>query len=73
MNYAAPVYITRLWWEIKGEGRAGRPRRRLEALAHQRLESLISTRRAACSAQMKAPRTRSERGIARLIPETVQP
>jgi hypothetical protein len=66
MNYAAPVYITRLWWEIEAEGRAGR----LEALAHQMLESLISSRRAACSARMKALRTRSEHGIARLIRES---
>jgi hypothetical protein len=73
MNYALPLYIMRPWWEIEAEGRAGRPQRRLEALAHQKLEAQIAGRRALCTARMKVIRTRSERNIAKLIRETIRP
>jgi hypothetical protein len=72
MNVITPqIYATGLWWQVLAKGVAGQTQRSWASL--EKLEAIIAGRRAACTAKVKAMRSHSERGIARLIRETVQP
>jgi hypothetical protein len=64
-TYTAPTEPAILWWHVEAEGWCGQTLRTWAS--PEKLKAIIAGRRAACSAKMKSLRSRSERGIARLI------
>jgi hypothetical protein len=72
MNVVTPIYTTPAWWETEALSRYGRPQRRLDALAHQKLEAQIARRRALATARCRVIRCTSERNIAKLLRQTLK-
>jgi len=58
------AYSSTPWWQVEGEGLV--PQAQRGFAPKEKLDAIIAARRANCSARMKALRSRSERGIARL-------
>jgi hypothetical protein len=68
ITYTAAMELTMTeWWiHMLAGGIAGRPP---EPMKQERLQALISARRASATLKCKQIRVRSERGIARLVRE----